>query len=57
MMYINVRDLDHSRTECLSNGGKLITDTKSAGAMGRYCIIEDPAGAVCALFEPTISQH
>jgi hypothetical protein len=22
------------------------------GNMGRFCVIEDPAGAVCALFEP-----
>ncbi|WP_421976829.1 VOC family protein [Roseivirga seohaensis] len=52
MMYINVRDLDKSRSECTANGGKLVTDIKSAGSMGRYCFIEDPAGAVCALFEP-----
>jgi uncharacterized protein len=52
MIYINVADLDKSRTECESRGGKLLTDIRSAGGMGRFCIIEDPAGAVCSLFEP-----
>jgi hypothetical protein len=22
------------------------------GTNGRFCVIEDPAGAICALFEP-----
>lgn len=52
MIYINVRDLDESRAQCEANGGKLLTDIKSAGSMGRYCFIEDPAGAACAIFEP-----
>jgi predicted enzyme related to lactoylglutathione lyase len=52
MIYINVRNLDQSRADCEANGGKLITDIRSAGSMGRYCFIEDPAGAVCAIFEP-----
>ncbi len=52
MIYINVADLDKSREECEARGGKLLTDIKSMGAMGRYCYIEDPAGAVCSLFEP-----
>ena len=52
MIYINVEDLDRSRTECETNGGKLLSEIKSAGSMGRYCFIQDPAGAVCALFEP-----
>lgn len=52
MIYINVRDLDQSRAQCEANGGKLLTEIKSAGSMGRYCFIEDPAGAACAIFEP-----
>lgn len=52
MIYINVRDLDESRSQCEANGGKLLTDVRSAGSMGRYCFIEDPAGAACAIFEP-----
>lgn len=52
MIYINVRDLDESRAQCEANGGKLLTDIRSAGSMGRFCFIEDPAGAACAIFEP-----
>jgi len=52
MIYINVADLDKSREPCEARGGKLLTDIRSMGAMGRYCFIEDPAGAVCSLFEP-----
>lgn len=55
MVYINVRDLEQSRADCLANGGKLIMEIKSAGSMGRYCFIEDPAGAACSIFEPTIT--
>lgn len=54
MIYINVPDLEASRAECEASGGKLVTDIKSAGSMGRYCFIEDPAGAVCGLFEPKV---
>ena len=54
MIYINVADLDASRKACEANGGKLITEVKSAGSMGRYCFIEDPGGAVCGLFEPKV---
>ena len=54
MIYINVPDLEKSREACEANGGKLITDIKSAGEMGRYCFIEDPAGAMCGLFEPKV---
>ncbi len=53
MIYINVANLKESREQCEKMGGKLLSDVKGAGAMGNYCFIEDPAGAVCALFEPS----
>jgi len=52
MIYINVPDLDKSVAAVEQGGGKLLTEIKSMGAYGRTCYIEDPAGAVCALFEP-----
>ncbi|MFY0591127.1 VOC family protein [Roseivirga sp.] len=52
IIYINVPDLDKSVTAVEAKGGKLLTEIKSMGAYGRTCYIEDPAGAVCALFEP-----
>ncbi len=32
--------------------GKIISGPKDMAGYGRFCTIEDPAGAVCALFEP-----
>ena len=47
------RDLDESIARCSRLGGKLRRAVESMGNMGRFCVIEDPAGAVCALFEPS----
>ncbi len=47
-----VKTLDKCIDECTANGGKIIAEAKDMGNYGRYCVIEDPAGAVCALFEP-----
>jgi len=52
LMYIIVEDLDASAARCAEMGGKVIVDQKGMGTHGRYCVIEDPAGAVSALFEP-----
>ncbi len=51
LIYITVKDLDASTARCTELGGKVLTEIKSAGARGRYCVVEDPAGAVAALFE------
>jgi predicted enzyme related to lactoylglutathione lyase len=51
LMYIIVADIEASAERCRALGGKLLTDIKSMGEMGRYCVIQDPAGAVAALFE------
>lgn len=52
MIYINVPDLDKSVAAVEAKGGKLLSEIKSMGSYGRACYIEDPAGAVCSLFEP-----
>jgi hypothetical protein len=54
MIYINVENLDKSIAACKAKGGKLVSSIKGMGESGRYCFIEDPAGAVCALFEPKV---
>lgn len=51
LMYISVADLDESIRQCVEKGGKVIDPERSMGDMGRFCVIQDPAGAVCALFE------
>lgn len=51
LIYITVEDLDHSLAECQRLGGSVLTPPCSYGG-GRYCVIQDPAGAVCALYQP-----
>ena len=52
LIYISVADVDESAAACVDLGGKIITEPKQMGKYGRVCVIEDPAGAVAALFEP-----
>lgn len=50
MVYIVVPDLDASIGKCKELGGEVLVEPRGAGG-GRYCVIKDTAGAVCALFE------
>lgn len=52
LIYINVANIEESISSCKNLGGKLITGPKNYAGLGKYCVIQDPAGAVCALFEP-----
>ena len=52
LIYITVEKIDSSAKKCVELGGKIISEPKDMQGYGRYCIIQDPAGAVCALFEP-----
>ncbi|MBU0561333.1 MAG: VOC family protein [Bacteroidetes bacterium] len=52
LIYINVADINESIIQCEKLGGKILTAPKDYSGMGKYCVIEDTAGAVCALFEP-----
>jgi uncharacterized protein len=52
MIYINVKNLDESISECIRLGGEIVKPPKQMGTYGKYAIIKDPAGAVSALFEP-----
>lgn len=52
MLYVNVDNLDLSMAACRGGGGKVIAGPKEMAGYGRYCVIQDPEGAVLALFEP-----
>jgi predicted enzyme related to lactoylglutathione lyase len=52
LIYITVENVDKSAAQCLELGGKVLVEPKEMGGHGRYCVIQDPAGAVAALFEP-----
>lgn len=52
MIYVIVANVNESAARCAELGGKVLVEPKQMGDHGRYCVIEDPAGATCALFEP-----
>jgi uncharacterized protein len=52
LIYFTVKDVDESAKRCRESGGKVIAGPRDMGKYGRYCVIQDPAGAVAALFSP-----
>lgn len=48
--YFNVADLDRSLEGCRASGGTVVREPKSAGG-GRFALVRDPGGAVCALYQ------
>ncbi len=50
LIYIAVDDLEKSLKRVLQLGGKVRSDVMAVGD-GTACIIQDPAGAVCALYQ------
>jgi hypothetical protein len=51
LIYITVEDVDASAKVCTEQGGKLVVAPKPMGD-ARFCVIEDPAGAVAGLYQP-----
>ncbi len=52
LMYITVADLDASLAACRASGGTVVMEPRSSGGTARYAVIQDPAGASVALFDP-----
>jgi predicted enzyme related to lactoylglutathione lyase len=53
LVYVTIDDLDDSIAACTQLGGKVIFGPRDSETMGRWCVVEDPAGAVMALTELT----
>lgn len=51
LIYIHVRDLNASIRRCRKLGGKVLDGPRKMGEL-RFCVIQDPAGAVTALMGP-----
>ncbi len=51
IMYINVANLDESIAKVIAGGGEVVNGPRNMGEKARYCIIKDPAGAFCGLFD------
>lgn len=50
LIYITVEDVDASAEICRQLGGQVLVAPRAMGDTGRYCLIQDPAGAFAALF-------
>ena len=50
LIYIVVADADASAAACSEHGGKVLVGPKDIGG-GRFAVIEDPSGAVAALYQ------
>lgn len=51
LIYIVVGDVETSAAACRTNGGKVVIKPRDL-AGGRFCVIEDPSGAVAGLYQP-----
>lgn len=51
MIYIVVDDLEHSMERCQELGGTVVVQPRQMGK-ARYCVIRDPGGATCSLYQP-----
>ena len=49
LIYITVADVEESARRCRQSGGEVIAGPRALGE-GKFCVIRDPAGAVCALY-------
>ena len=51
LIYITVSDLDAALQRCAENGGTIVAAARDT-AHGRIALMQDPAGAVAALYQP-----
>jgi predicted enzyme related to lactoylglutathione lyase len=54
LVYVAVEDIDESARKAVELGGAVLAGPRALGG-GRFCVIRDPAGAVCALYAPGAS--
>ncbi|HET9226957.1 MAG TPA: VOC family protein [Thermoanaerobaculia bacterium] len=56
LIYITVEDVDESIRQCEQRGGKVLHGPRDLGTYGRFCVIQDPAGAVAGLIAPPAGE-
>jgi hypothetical protein len=56
LMYIVVEDVEAAARRSADLGGKVLVRPRALGE-GRFCVIQDPAGAVVALYRPHEPHH
>ena len=50
LIYVTVANLENSMNCCEDLGGKVLSGPRKAGS-GRFCVVQDPVGAVMGLYE------
>ncbi|MEK7316312.1 MAG: VOC family protein [Candidatus Eisenbacteria bacterium] len=50
LIYIIVADVEAAAARAVERGGEVVSGPRTMGG-GSICVIRDPAGAVCALFQ------
>ncbi len=53
LIYILVESVDDAVRRCADNGGSVLVQPRSMGH-GRFCVIKDPAGAICGLYQQQV---
>ncbi len=56
LMYVLVADLDRSVATATELGGRVVDGPRAVGS-GRFCVVQDPAGAVVALYQSVPSAE
>ena len=56
LIYITVADLRASLAACVQRGGRVLTPERDMGG-AKMAVIQDPAGAVAALYQPPPAQQ
>jgi predicted enzyme related to lactoylglutathione lyase len=51
LLYFAVEDVEASAARCADLGGAVLDGPRDMGG-GQFCVIRDPAGAICALYRP-----
>jgi predicted enzyme related to lactoylglutathione lyase len=51
LLYFVVADVEASARTCTERGGEVLVGPRPVSG-GQFCVIKDPAGAVCALYRP-----
>lgn len=51
LIYFQVADMDAAMAACVGNGGSVVAGPRKMGD-AMFAVIRDPAGAVCALWDP-----
>ncbi len=51
IMYVTVEDIEDSASRCKALGGKILNGPTGSPGKDRTCLIQDPAGAVMALYQ------